>query len=302
LSGKENVEEGASMIQDSGIQSCLLSNGQYHAKFLDNGQAEVASLPSPPVAHQKPLYIEAHNKLLHNVNVMMNNIQPPPPVKTPWEWPRKPPNEPVRDEQKEEIPKLTATAMKLLPVAEFLPHPETTQDTPPVRVIHCHKARTMPPGKSVLGIIALSVHNGHLGMLLSSPVQLCLDLGADITLILEDCYNALEHWPKLQKGMKLNLFELTNQAKILGFINLWIFMPMAGNRVLEFIEEAYIIPGMNVPVSLGEDFQVNYKISVLRSVQGMYLLINQPGEQFDVVAHLTPPLTDSTSNPIIHQR
>jgi hypothetical protein len=67
------------MIQDSRIQSCLLSNGQYHAKFLDKGQAEVASLPSPPVAHQKASYIEAHNEVLHNVNVMMNNIQPPPP-------------------------------------------------------------------------------------------------------------------------------------------------------------------------------------------------------------------------------
>jgi hypothetical protein len=117
--------------------------------------------------------------------------------------------------------------MKSLPIAEFLPCPEMMQDTPPVRIIHCCKARTMPPGKSVLGITALSIHNGHLGMLSSSPIQLCLDSGADITLISEDFYNALEHWPKLQKGMKLNLFELTNQAKILGFINLRIFIPAA---------------------------------------------------------------------------
>jgi hypothetical protein len=55
-------------------------------------------------------------------------------------------------------------------------------------------------------------------------------------------------------------------------------MPMAGDRVLEFIEEAYVIPGMNIPVLLGEDFQVNYEISILRLVQGACLLINQPGE------------------------
>jgi hypothetical protein len=33
--------------------------------------------------------------------------------------------------------------------------------------------------------------------------------------------------------------------------------------VLKFEEEAYIVPGMNVPVLLREDFQDNYDISVL---------------------------------------
>jgi hypothetical protein len=130
---------------------------------------------------------------------MTNNMQPPPPAKTPWEWPRKPPDEQVEDGQ-EEVPKLTAMASKSFPVAESLLRPETMQDTPPVRVIHCHKARTTPPGKSALGITALSIHNGHLGMLSSSPIQLCLDLGADITLISEDCYNALEHWPNCKRA------------------------------------------------------------------------------------------------------
>jgi hypothetical protein len=132
----------------------------------------------------------------------------------------------------------------------------------------------MPPGKSALGITVLSIHNGCLGMLLSSPIQLHLDSGADITLISEDCYNALECWPKLQKGMKLSLFKLTNQVKILGFISHQIFMPVADSRVLEFIKEAYVIPGMNIPVLLGEDFQVNYEISILSSAQGTHLLIN----------------------------
>jgi hypothetical protein len=48
---------------------------------------------------------------------------------------------------------------------------------------------------------------------------------------------------------------------------------------------------MNVPVLLGEDFQVNYKISILRWAQWMYLLINQPGEQFNIIAHSSPPST-----------
>jgi hypothetical protein len=48
--------------------------------------------------------------------------------------------------------------------------------------------------------------------------------------------------------------------------------------MLEFIKEAYVIPDMNVPVLLGEDFQVNYKVSVLRMAQEMRLSIHQPGE------------------------
>ena len=121
-------------------------------------------------------------------------------------------------------------------------------------------------------------------------VQIRLDSGADITLISEECYRSLKMRPKLQKGMKLSLFELTNQAKILGFINLPIFMPTADGRILEFQEEAYVIPKMNAPVLLGEDFQVNYEISVHRSSQDTHLTVKQPGETFVVPASSTPRL------------
>ena len=161
---------------------------------------------------------------------------------------------------------------------------------PSVRVICCTKVRTAPPGKSALGITALSIYGGRLGSPSSPEVQLRLDSGADITLISEDCYKALQPRPKLQKGMKLSLFELTNQVKILGYINLLIFIMMEDGRVLEFIEEAYMIPGMNVPVLLGEDFQVNYEVSVHCTAQGMHLTIQQPGELFSLKAYSTPPV------------
>jgi hypothetical protein len=125
-----------------------------------------------------------------------------------------------------------------------------------------------------------------------------LDSGADITLISKECYKAMECCPKLQKGMKLSLFELTNQAKILDYINLRVFMPTMDGRMLEFVEEAYMIPDMNVPVLLGEDFQVNYKVSVLRMAQETHLSIHQPGERFDIPAHSTPlPVKDFQVRP-----
>ena len=150
------------------------------------------------------------------------------------------------------------------------------------------KAQTAPPSKSALGITALSVYGGWLGSLGSPEVQLCLDSGVDITLISKDCYKALQPHPKLQKGMKLSLFELTNQAKILSYVNLLIYITMEDGWVLEFTEEAYMIPGMNVLILLGEDFQVNCKISVHWTAQGMHLTVQQPGELFHVQAYSSP--------------
>jgi hypothetical protein len=157
--------------------------------------------------------------------------------------------------------------------------------------IRCVKARSMPPGKSALGITALSVLDGRLGNLEGPVTQLRLDSGADITLISEECYRSLPSRPKLQKGMKLSLFELTNQAKILGFINITVLMPTTNGQWLEFVEEAYVIPGMNVPILLGEDFQVNFEVSVHRTAQDSLLSIHQPMGTFLVQAHSTPSFT-----------
>jgi hypothetical protein len=254
------------------------------------GQAKVAPLPSSLVPDQKPMYIEMHSNLLHNVNIATSNIQLPPPVKSFPDPLRKSPDRHHPEHSKEVNKKFVATVRMSDSMENNSKGTQKASDDFPVKVIHCCKARTTPPGKSALGITALSVHHSHLGSLSSPEVQLQLDSGTDITLISEDCYKALEHHPKLQKGMKLSLFELTNQVKILGYINLHIFMPMRDNQILVFVEEAYVIPGMNIPILLGEDFQVNYEVSVLRMVQETCLAISQPGEQFNIVVHSTPPL------------
>jgi hypothetical protein len=197
--------------------------------------------------------------------------------------------EEIPDEEAFPIPRSAATANRRHPNQPSV-DPQATPIDSPVRVIRCTKARTAPPGKSALGITALSVYGGRLGSLDSPEVQLRLDSGADITLISEDCYKALQPRPKLQKGMKLSLFELTNQAKILGYVNLPIYITLEDGRVLEFTEEAYVIPEMNVPVLLGEDFQVNYEVSVHRTAQGTHLTVQQPGELFRVQAYSSPPV------------
>jgi hypothetical protein len=44
-----------------------------------------------------------------------------------------------------------------------------------------------------------------------------------------------------------------NNVRILSYINLTILMIARMGKVLEFEEEAYVVPDMNVPILLGED-------------------------------------------------
>lgn len=37
--------------------------------------------------------------------------------------------------------------------------------------------------------------------------------------------------------------------------------------LMEMKAESYVVPGMTVPILLGEDFQVNYEIAVTRNVE-----------------------------------
>lgn len=49
-------------------------------------------------------------------------------------------------------------------------------------------------------------------------------------------------------------------------------MEAMDGTILETEVEAYVVPGMTVPILLGEDYQLTYEISVSRSVtEGSYL-------------------------------
>ena len=125
---------------------------------------------------------------------------------------------------------------------------------------------------------------GKLGSTQDPDVQLCLDLGANITLIFEECYRSLCTKPRLRQGMKLKLWALMNNVWILGYINLTVLMITQEGKVLKFEEEAYVVPGMNVPILLGEDFQVNYDVSIHQQSGTVHVLINRDGTLHQVEA------------------
>lgn len=66
--------------------------------------------------------------------------------------------------------------------------------------------------------------------------------------------------------MRMHLYQLTNGFQITGFMRVPIFVKANEGVTLKLYIECYIVLGMTSPLLLGEDFQVNYKIGVTRSI------------------------------------
>ena len=66
----------------------------------------------------------------------------------------------------------------------------------------------------------------------------------------------------------MNLWQLMDKESTLrGFVRIPIFMMTDDGVVLESEAEAYVVPGMTVPILLGEDYQLTYELGVSRNVE-----------------------------------
>ncbi|EPS97051.1 hypothetical protein FOMPIDRAFT_43375, partial [Fomitopsis schrenkii] len=135
-------------------------------------------------------------------------------------------------------------------------------------VIQMPRARKHPAGHSTIGISALSVPV-HLGNQGTTATTARLDSGADISLISTECLAAMPAVvrPRVQRGLRMNLFQLTNGFKIDGFVRLPVLVQADDGDWLAFEGEFYVVPGMTSALLLGEDFQVTYELTVHRSVE-----------------------------------
>ncbi|KAF9064468.1 hypothetical protein BDP27DRAFT_1230471, partial [Rhodocollybia butyracea] len=89
-----------------------------------------------------------------------------------------------------------------------------------------------------------------------------LDSGADITLISEDQWKALPELGNPKTGMRMSLYHLTGQAKVLGYVVFPMFIESFNGTIIQFDTKAYVIRNMKVPRLLGEDFQTSYELGV----------------------------------------
>ncbi|KAI0812776.1 hypothetical protein BC629DRAFT_1280051, partial [Irpex lacteus] len=138
------------------------------------------------------------------------------------------------------------------------PKPETVRWVPP--------KRATLGGRSALGVSVVSMR-GKLGGLEEEDTDLRLDSGADITLLSADYYHAMKQKPPLKRGAKLKLCQLTeNGTELEGYVHIPVYVPTESGDVVAMMAEAYVVPGMSVPVLLGEDFHITYELTVERSV------------------------------------
>ncbi|KAK0438898.1 hypothetical protein EV421DRAFT_1738091 [Armillaria borealis] len=129
----------------------------------------------------------------------------------------------------------------------------------------CPKRRTKEgfaaAGISVLAVIGWVVHTGNKEILLRH------DSGADVSLISEDFYKSLTNAPTAKRGSKLKLYQLTDKnAEIEGYVRVPIITKLESGELIETEVEAYIMPKMSVPILLSEDYQLDYELTVKRTI------------------------------------
>lgn len=162
----------------------------------------------------------------------------------------------------------------------LLPGPRISSIMP---IVSMMKAQSMPEGRNSLGIGALTLRV-KIGSLEDAELAAKADSGADISLISAECLASLTKAPNIKAGLKISLWELTGQSKISGYVHLSLFIPSNRGLLLEFQLEVYVVQGMSVPLILGEDFMVTYKISIDRETSPTLLTLNQGDAKHEISA------------------
>ncbi|KDQ65183.1 hypothetical protein JAAARDRAFT_109692, partial [Jaapia argillacea MUCL 33604] len=129
------------------------------------------------------------------------------------------------------------------------------------------RKRRTSPGFSAVGVSVVSMR-GQLGHLANTEVDLRLDSCADVSLVLWEFYDSMQFKPRLRQGLKMKLYQLTEKdTSLSGYVVLPVYVVMELGRTVELEVEAYVVPGMTVPVLLGEDFHLNYELTISRNVE-----------------------------------
>ncbi|KAJ7244434.1 hypothetical protein B0H12DRAFT_1022481, partial [Mycena haematopus] len=150
---------------------------------------------------------------------------------------------------------------KLTPPSEL---PSSVQDGQ--KIYAARKMRQLPDGLGSLGSRALHVL-ARIGGLSITEINARLDSGADITLMSE-FWASIPGLPKPREGLRMKLYHLTGQAKVLGYIKTLLYLVSKEGEVISFELEAYVVRNMKVPLLLGEDFQSTYELGIQRLATG----------------------------------
>lgn len=156
------------------------------------------------------------------------------------------------------------------------------------------KIMARPAGCSFLGAKATE-GDGFLQERGENCTKIIFDTGSDITLISEKAWKNVKPTPKLRSGLRVNLVQVTGSATISGYIEIPIFFETTEGPV-KIVVEAYVVKGMTSEFILGNDFQDQYSLSVLREEGESSILLGNTGRHIPVQNSVTRPYTDENGH------
>jgi hypothetical protein len=138
------------------------------------------------------------------------------------------------------------------------------------------KGKELPEGFNALDSKALTIL-AKINSMENETLEVKLDSGADITLLSENYWTSLQSLPKPKTGMRMCLYHLTGEAKILGYIKFPVFTQSTDGTWIQFDTEAYVVRNMNTPLLLGEDSRHSLNCLLFVTTQ---VLIESPLEAY----------------------
>lgn len=156
----------------------------------------------------------------------------------------------------------------------------TERDHEKGEIIDLKRHMSRPPGCSFLGSKATQAMVS-IGGLEKELVKVIVDSGSDITLILERALENLTAKPKIKKGQKIDLIQVTGSTTISGYITVDLIFHTDDGPV-RIAVEAYVVKGMTTPFILGNDFTDQYSISIIRDEGECYLDFGKSGRRLKV--------------------
>ncbi|KAJ7133955.1 hypothetical protein C8R43DRAFT_1205891 [Mycena crocata] len=118
-----------------------------------------------------------------------------------------------------------------------------------------------------------------------------IDSSSDITLISLRQLLKLTSIPKSKTGQSINLIQVTGTSSINSYVNLDLFFHTPDGPV-KINVDAYVVKDMTTPFILGNDFQDQYGISVVREEGETFISFGDSGRQVQVPSSTSTRLVD----------
>src|SRR6266478_960334 len=158
-----------------------------------------------------------------------------------------------------------------------------------VATIVAHKSHALPKGHASTGVVGLCINECRIGDWKEEPIITCLDLGSDLMLLSKAVLTNLKRPPCIHSVKGFQLKGVMGEVRVKGYVNLRLWLQSKDGTWVEFLEEAWVLKDLKVPLLLGEDFHINYCLSTVRDDHGSLATMLLNGQLVMILAHSAPP-------------